>query len=135
MQLFYEDLSSAYDQNLRAVLGFLDIPDVDLPDVVPPLQRLADETSVMGAAIPGSKAVRYHHEAVRAELMTDGPPYADVVVEDFMPLTVALEMRATAEMHLGIRTTFNENTCELGLLVRAGLYTYLRTSRRCSALD
>jgi LPS sulfotransferase NodH len=46
MQLFYEDLSSAYNQSLRAVLGFLDIPDVGLPDVVPQLKRLADETSV-----------------------------------------------------------------------------------------
>jgi trehalose 2-sulfotransferase len=46
MQLFYEDLSSAYNRSLRAVLGFLDIPDVDLPDAVPQLKRLADETSV-----------------------------------------------------------------------------------------
>lgn len=46
MQLFYEDLSSAYNRSLRAVLGFLDIPDVGLPDAVPQLQRLADETSV-----------------------------------------------------------------------------------------
>jgi LPS sulfotransferase NodH len=46
MQLFYEDLSSAYDQSLRAVLGFLDIPDVGLPDAVPKLKRLADETSL-----------------------------------------------------------------------------------------
>ncbi|HZN15998.1 MAG TPA: Stf0 family sulfotransferase [Acidimicrobiales bacterium] len=46
MQLFYEDLSSAYDKSIRAVLGFLDIPYVDLPDAVPPLERLADETSL-----------------------------------------------------------------------------------------
>jgi LPS sulfotransferase NodH len=45
MQLFYEDLSSAYNRSLRAVLGFLDIPDVGLPDTVPQLKRLADETS------------------------------------------------------------------------------------------
>jgi len=46
MQLFYEDLSSAYNPSLRAVLDFLDIPDVGLPDAVPQLKRLADETSV-----------------------------------------------------------------------------------------
>jgi trehalose 2-sulfotransferase len=46
MQLIYEDLTSAYDQNLRAVLSFLDIPHVDLPDAEPPLERLADEISL-----------------------------------------------------------------------------------------
>ena len=53
MQLFYEDLSSAYNQSLRAVLGFLDIPDVGLPDVVPQLKRLADETSVKWSSNTG----------------------------------------------------------------------------------
>ena len=46
MLLTYEDLSSAYDQNLRAVLSFLDIAHVDLPDAVPSLERLADEASL-----------------------------------------------------------------------------------------
>jgi LPS sulfotransferase NodH len=46
MLLTYEDLSSAYDQNLRAVLSFLDIAHVDLPDSVPLLKRLADEASL-----------------------------------------------------------------------------------------
>jgi LPS sulfotransferase NodH len=47
MQLFYEDLTSAYDQSLRAVLDFLDIPHGDLPEAIPPLERQADETSLM----------------------------------------------------------------------------------------
>jgi LPS sulfotransferase NodH len=46
MQLFYEDLSSAYDLSVRAVLGFLDIADDGLADAAPQLKRLADETSV-----------------------------------------------------------------------------------------
>ena len=61
--------------------------------------------------------------------MTEGhvrAPY--VVVDDFMPSTVALEMRATAEMYLG-------NPYQHSLKTHAnwdywyvpGLYTYLRT--------
>lgn len=46
MQMFYEDLSSAYNQSLRAVLRFLDISDAGLPDAVPQLRKLADETSL-----------------------------------------------------------------------------------------
>ena len=82
--------------------------------------------------------MRRHHEAAGAEIVTDGPfraPY--VVVDDFMPSAVALEMRATAEMHLGNPVpAFNENARELGLLVRAGLRHLPSDSipRRCSAL-
>jgi trehalose 2-sulfotransferase len=46
MQLFYEDFINAYDQNLRTVLAFLDIPHIDLPNAVPQLERLADATSL-----------------------------------------------------------------------------------------
>jgi LPS sulfotransferase NodH len=46
MQLFYEDFINAYDENLRRVLAFLDIPHVDLPNAVPQLERLADATSL-----------------------------------------------------------------------------------------
>lgn len=46
MQLFYEDLVNAYDQHLRSVLAYLDIPYADLPTAIPQLERLADATSL-----------------------------------------------------------------------------------------
>jgi hypothetical protein len=61
--------------------------------------------------------------------MTDGPfraPY--VVVEDFMPSAVALEMRATAEMHLGNPYQHSMKThANWDYWYVPGLYTYLRT--------
>jgi hypothetical protein len=61
--------------------------------------------------------------------MTDGPlraPY--VVVDDFMPSTLALEMRATAEMHLGNPYQHSMKThANWDYWYVPGLYTYLRT--------
>lgn len=42
LQLSYEDLIASYDACIRAVLDFLDIPHADLPEVEPPLERMAD---------------------------------------------------------------------------------------------
>ncbi len=61
--------------------------------------------------------------------MSQGPlraPY--VVVDDFMPPTVALEMRATAEMHLGNPYQHSVKThANWDYWYVPGLYTYLRT--------
>jgi hypothetical protein len=61
--------------------------------------------------------------------MTHGPlrvPY--VVVDDFMPPKVALEMRATAEMHFGNPYRHSLKThANWDYWYVPGLYTYLRT--------
>ncbi|HEY6137781.1 MAG TPA: 2OG-Fe(II) oxygenase [Thermoanaerobaculia bacterium] len=61
--------------------------------------------------------------------MTDGPfrgPY--VVVDDFMPSAVALEMRAAAETHLGNPYRHSLKThAHWDYWYVPGLYTYLRT--------
>ena len=63
--------------------------------------------------------------------MTDGPfraPY--VVVDDFMPSAVALEMRATAEMHLGNPYQHSMKThANWDYWYVPGLYAYLRTEK------